>query len=80
MSAQCVQIDSSNFLVASYIPLDQCTSYVLLDAADWGGSSIWAVPAVADVSAIWALAFSLPLIVYLMAWSCGVVINMFKRS
>lgn len=78
MSALCVNIDSNGFVVSTTTPVNQCTSYVLLDSSDWGSSTVWAIPPVGDVAAIWGLAFSVPLIVFLMAWSLGVILKMFK--
>ncbi len=78
MSALCVQVDVNHFVVSTTTPIDQCTSYVLLESSEWGGSSVWAIPSAGDVAAIWGFAFSLPVIVFLMAWSLGVVLKMFK--
>lgn len=77
MSALCVQVDNG-FVVSTAVPIDQCTSYVLLESSEWGGSSVWAIPPVSDVAAIWSFAFSLPMIVFLMAWAIGVILKMFK--
>jgi len=78
MSALCVSIDPNGFVVSSATPVDQCTSYVLLESSEWGGSSIWAIPPAGDVAAIWGFAFSVPVIVFLMAWSLGVILKMFR--
>lgn len=78
MSALCVKVDANGFVVSTITPVDQCTSYVLLDSSEWGGSSVWAIPPVGNVAAIWGFAFSVPVIVFLMAWSLGVILKMFK--
>lgn len=78
MSALCVTVDVLGHVIKTNDPIDQCTSYVLLESSEWGGSSVWAIPPVEDVALIWGFAFSVPVIVFLMAWSLGVILKMFK--
>jgi len=78
MAALCVSIDLNGFVVSTSTPVDQCTSYILLDSSDWGGSSIWAMPSAGDSTAVWSFAFSLPVTVFVMAWSLGVILKMFR--
>lgn len=78
MAAQCVVIDGSGYVVSVSVAVNDCTSFVLLDSSDWVSNSIWAIPPIADVSAIWALAFSLPMSIFLISWAIGSVVRMFK--
>lgn len=52
------------------------------DPTTWGVnlSTIFNVPASADLTQAWMIAFTLPLILWLTAWGFGVVVNMFKHE
>lgn len=78
MSSACASVLIDGTVVVNTIPINQCTGYVIVDSADYGGSTIWQVPEIADLSAIWALAFSLPMSIFLISWSIGSVVRMFK--
>ena len=41
-------------------------------------SDIFSLPVSPDLATVWMLGFSLPLILWLVAWGFGVVINMFR--
>ena len=78
MASLCVVTDPQGFIVSTSTPVSDCSSYILLDSADFGGTSIWAIPTAGDVAAVWGIAFSLPVTIFLIAWSLGVVLKMFK--
>lgn len=41
---------------------------------------IFIIPPSADITQVWMIAFTLPLILWLTAWGFGVVINMFRDA
>lgn len=79
MSSLCVHVDSNGFVMSSSVPVSSCSAYVLLDSADYAGTSIWQVPPPSELTAVWTFAFVAPLVVYLMAFSLGSVLS-FLRS
>lgn len=78
MASLCVVVNSQGFIFSTSTPVDQCSSYVLFDSADFGMNSIWAIPSAGDVAAIWGIAFSLPMTVFLISWSIGVLFKLFR--
>lgn len=64
------------FIDAHDLHLMQC------DPTTWLSdlSRVFNVPAAADITQAWMIAFTLPLILWLTAWGFGVVVNMFKHE
>ncbi len=60
-------------------PIETCPGWVLLDAATYTAqptlTDIFAMPVSTDLAEMWAVGFSLPLTMYLVAWALGVVVN-----
>lgn len=79
MASLCVQFQDG-VLVPVPVSLEQCSSYVLLDTAEYVGSTIWQVPDIAELSMIWGFAFTVPLLIYLMAWSVGTILRFITRG
>lgn len=76
--AACV-IETAGVLTLTTDSISTCTGYVLLDALEYSDyptlSNIFAMPLSTDLAEMWAVGFSLPLIVYLSAWALGTVVN-----
>lgn len=56
----------------SFTPCDPMLSVTL--------NSLFTIPAPADITQAWMIAFTLPLILWLTAWGFGVVVNMFSHK
>lgn len=80
MASACVDIDQNGFVHFNGTSVPECTAYVLLDSADYAGSNVWQVPPVADLTSAWTLAFVVPMVVYLMAFSIGSVLSLFGKN
>ena len=82
--ASCVSFDSSGVLYQTGESVADCTGYLLLDASEYSDfptlQSIFQIPLAEDLAQLWAVGFSLPVIIYLSAWGLGVVINWFRPS
>ena len=80
--ASCININPDGTLYQTGEAMADCSGYVLLDAVEYTDlptlQSIFAMPVAEDVAKLWVTGFSLPLVVYLVAWGFGVVINWFK--
>lgn len=81
-AATCVTQDAFGNLQATSDPLSECTGWALMDVTEYTEvptlHQIFAMPELEDAGAIWLAGFSLPMIVYLVAWGFGVVVNFFK--
>ena len=80
--ASCVNFDALGNLFQTGDPIASCSGFVLLDSTEFTDfptlQSIFNMPLAADLSQLWMVGFSLPIIIYLTAWGFGVVINWFK--
>ena len=77
-AASCVSVGSEGLLSVNTVPVGECTSYILLSAGDWVGSSVWEIPTTEQLSLFWFIGFSLPITLYLIAYSIGQVVSLFK--
>jgi hypothetical protein len=78
--AICAVIDgSTGFLAATATAVDSCTGYVVQDASEYGAAltlgQIFTVPVVDDLQMVFSTGFTIPLIIYLVAWGYQSVIN-----
>lgn len=64
--------------------IDNCTTYVLQTATEYQSlptlTDIFTMPLAEDLTQMWMLGFTLPMITYLTAWGYGVVINWFNEK
>lgn len=78
-AASCAVVDAVGAVTVTATPVAECTGFVLLDAGEYSEmptlSSLFAVPLASDLQSMWMAGFSLPLIVYLVAWAYQTVIN-----
>ena len=82
--ALCVVVDTAGLVHATVDSISTCTGYVLLDVLEYSEyprlSAIFAMPLNTDLAKIWAVGFSLPLVVYLSAWALGTVVNFINEK
>lgn len=83
--ALCVVVENSGAIKQSTTQtIDTCTTYVLYAAQDYADlptlTDIFTMPLAEDLSQMWMLGFSMPIIAYLTAWGYGVVINWFNEK
>lgn len=81
--ALCVVVTNSGGInLSTTQTIDTCTTYVLGTAQDYASlptlTDIFTMPLAGDLSQMWMLGFSMPIITYLTAWGYGVVINWFS--
>ena len=79
----CVVVDqNTGFLLASSTPINQCTSFVMMDATGFNNlptlTDIFSMPVAQDLSTMWMTGFALPVIIYLSSWALQTVINFVK--
>jgi hypothetical protein len=77
-AASCVSASPEGLLSVNTVPVGECTSYILLSAGDWVGSSVWEIPSTDQLSLFWFMGFSLPITLYLISYSVGVVVSLLK--
>lgn len=80
--AICVFLDASGFVrEAVGVSLNDCTGFVLLDKSDWISNglvqSLITIPAGEDFAAVWAIAFTLPCTIGLIAWAVSKIVHTF---
>lgn len=73
-------------IVVSGSSIEDCAEFVLLDATEYQAltesptlADIFTMPVAEDLGQMWAVGFSLPIIIYLTAWALGVVVNNVNR-
>lgn len=77
-AAACVSVSPEGLLSVNTVPVGECTSYILLSAGDWVGSSVWELPAVDQLALFWSMGFTLPLTLFLISFSLGRILSLFK--
>lgn len=81
--ALCVVPDGSTLAIVGEYTAD-CAGYALMTAQEYAATptlaALFAVPDSATVQSAWMAGFSLPVILWLVAWGFGVVINMFRSN
>lgn len=81
--ATCVTVDqNTGFLLATSTPLNQCSSYVVMDASTFHSlptlTDIFTMPVASDLGTLWMTGFALPVIIYISSWALQTVINFVK--
>lgn len=81
--AICATVDGSGIVhAAANIPLNECSSFVLLDKSDWIGNGLvqglTTIPAGEDFAALWAAGFIVPMTIGLIAWAVFKVVQMWR--
>jgi len=75
--AACVALNAQNLLEVIVTPVGDCTSYVILDAAEYWQRSIFDIPDGTTLAGFFSAGFTLPMAVGLIAWAVGKLVNSF---
>lgn len=79
IAAMCATVDAQNALIVNTTPIGECTGLVVLAIEDWPGASVWTLPTNEEIALVWFAGFSVPITLYLIAWSLGQILSMFRR-
>lgn len=82
--AVCVlQDDMTGHFYPATDPMDTCPGWALLEASEYTDFptliDVFTIPAASDLGEMWAVGFSLPLIIYLTAWGYGVAVKFINQ-
>lgn len=79
LSAVCVHVDASGYLVPSVAPMAECTGFALLDSSEWLLSgAMWTLPSYNDLAYVWLAGFSIPVTLFLISWCIGSLLSFFR--
>lgn len=76
--AACVALNAQNLLEVIVTPVGDCTSYVILDAAEYWQRSIFDIPDGTTLAGFFGAGFVAPMTLGLVAWGVGKLINFFN--
>lgn len=75
--ASCISIQSNGRISFLSVPVSECQSFILLEAGDWPGATVWVMPTPAEAAAAWSAGFAIPVVVFVIAAACRQLIKMF---
>lgn len=75
----CAGVDGAGYVQLNTTPASECSTLILLDASEWGGASVWAVPTAGEVEAAYSAGLLIPLVLYLVSYAAGSFVS-FLRS
>ena len=75
--ARCVNVSNNGTLRISSTPVENCQSFIILNAVEWPSLSIWTMPSAAEAAAAWGAGFTIPVVVFVIAAACRQIIKMF---
>lgn len=77
--AYCAGVDgATGYVQLLPTPVSECSTLILLDASEWGGSSVWAIPTAGEMETAYAAGLLIPLTLYFVAYAAGSLISFFR--
>lgn len=82
--ALCITVSGNTFTVEGEFDPDTCTGYTLLDVTEYQEvpsiTDLFATPEAVEIVGAWTAGFSLPVILFLVAWGYQSVIGFFNSN
>ena len=76
--ASCVIANEQNLLEVIATPVGDCTSYVIVDAAEFYQNSVFDIPDGTTLAGFFSAGFVVPMTIGLVAWGVGKLVNFFN--